>query len=106
MCSIHSMRIRAFGLLSAGILTCALGCGGTATVPGTVKYQGKPVVYGSVVFLDSKNTARSGVITAEGTYTVEGVLPGSVQIAILSRDPAKGRQVENKQAKDLAAQWF
>ncbi len=76
-------------LLPAG----AAGCGSRATVAGKVTYQGRPVVYGSVIVLSADKTARSGVIEPDGSYTVEGVAPGEVKIAVLSHDPAKGRSV-------------
>jgi hypothetical protein len=67
------------------------GCDKTATVTGTVTYQGRPVTYGSVIFLNADKTARSGVIATDGSYRVEGVLPGTARIGVISRDPARGR---------------
>jgi len=75
------------------LLAVAGGCSKTATVTGKVTYQGRPVTYGSVIFLNADNTARSGVIAADGSYRVENVLPGTVKIAVISHDPAKGRSV-------------
>jgi hypothetical protein len=73
------------------VLVGISGCDKTATVTGKVTYQGRPVTYGSVIFLNADKTARSGAIAADGSYRVERVLPGTVKIAIISRDPAKGR---------------
>src|SRR5437868_5190561 len=68
------------------------GCGGdTATVRGKVSFQGRPVIYGSVIFVSADKTAREGVIEADGSYTVKGVHPGEVRIGVASRDPTKGR---------------
>ena len=68
------------------------GCGRTAKVTGKVSYQGRPVTYGSVIFIDgTKAAGRMGVIGADGSYTVEGVTPGNVEIGVISRDPSKGR---------------
>jgi hypothetical protein len=75
------------------LLAGAAGCGSRATVTGKVTYQGRPVVYGSVIVLSADKTARSGVIEPDGSYTVEGVAPGDVKVAVLSHDPAKGRSV-------------
>ncbi len=82
-------RIAAMMLLV--LLVGAGGCGKTATVTGNVTYQGRPVTYGSVIFLNADRTARSCAIATDGSYRVEGVLPGAVNIAVISRDPAKGR---------------
>ena len=75
------------------LLAIAGGCSKTATVTGKVTYQGRPVTYGSVIFLNADKTARSSVIAPDGSYRIEGVLPGTVKIAVISRDPAKGRSV-------------
>jgi hypothetical protein len=74
-----------------GILTTALtltGCGGgTTDVSGKVTYQGKAVVYGTVVVLDDGGTPKSGVIQPDGTYRVNGVKPGRAKAAITSLAP-------------------
>ncbi len=80
-----------WALLLMALLVGASGCGRSATVTGKVTYQGRPVTHGSVVFLASDRTARSGVIEADGTYKVEGVRAGLVKIGVISSDPSKGR---------------
>ncbi len=80
-------------LLSSTLLAGAGGCSKTATVTGKVTYQGRPVLYGSVIFLNADKTARSAAIAADGSYRIEGLLPGAVRIAVISHDPAKGRSV-------------
>ena len=80
-------------LLLSVLLAAVGGCSKRATVTGTVTYQGRPVTYGSVIFLNADNTARSGAIAADGHYTIEGVPLGTVKIAVISRDPSKGRSV-------------
>jgi hypothetical protein len=77
-------------LLSILVLT-ACGCSRTATVTGKVTYQGRPVVHGFVTFLSAQETARSGVIQPDGSYTVENVPLGRMRITVFSRNPAKGR---------------
>jgi len=72
---------------------CICGCGNTATVTGKVNYQGRPVTYGSVIFICTDKIARSGVIEPDGSYSVEGVPPGNVTIAVISRNPSMGRSV-------------
>ena len=78
-----------FPILLAGVC----GCGNTAKITGKVTYQGRPVVHGSVTFLSADKTARSGVIEADGSYAVEGVPSGTVQIGVTSRDPSRGHTV-------------
>jgi len=82
---------RSGGLLLAILLGGVFGCGKTATVSGKVSYQGRPVTHGSVTLLSADRTARSGVIAPDGSYAVERVPTGTVKIAVISRDPAKGR---------------
>jgi hypothetical protein len=99
-------------LFAVVLLAGACGCGGTATVTGKVRYQGRPVTYGSVIFLSADKTARSGVIGPDGSYTVEGVEPGDVKIGVISRDPSKARKhvgTGSKAAapvKPAARSWF
>jgi hypothetical protein len=76
-----------------GLLALAGGCGKTSQVTGKVLFQGRSVVYGSVILLGADNKARSGVIEPDGSYTVDGVGRGETKIAVISRDPSKGRSV-------------
>ena len=69
------------------------GCGNRATVTGKVVYKGRPVTYGSVIFLSSDKVARSGAIEPDGSYTIENVPPGHASIAVISRNPSMGRSV-------------
>ena len=62
-----------------------------ASTSCSVTYQGRPVTYGSVIFLSAGQVARSGVIQPDGSYGVEGVAPGAVKIAVISHAPSKGR---------------
>jgi hypothetical protein len=86
-----------WSLLFAVLIAGVGGCGKTARVTGKVSYQGRAVVYGSVVFLGADKKARSGVIGPDGSYAVEGVPPGEVKISVLSRDPSKGRSAARGQ---------
>jgi hypothetical protein len=89
-----SKNTRRFGwFLVSMLLVGTCGCGRTAKVTGKVAYQGRPVTYGSVMFFSPDKTVRSAAIEADGSYTVEGVPRGPVQIAVISRDPSKGRSV-------------
>jgi hypothetical protein len=106
------------GLFILMILQATIcGCGNGATVTGKVMYKDRPVTYGSIIFLKDK-TARSGFIEPDGSYTVEDVPAGTVKIAVISRNPSKGRSVLRGQkpvppgkkgtasAKTASNQWF
>lgn len=84
-------------LLAAAALT---GCGPSTTdMTGKVTYQGKPVVYGSVVVIDSAGAPKSGQIQPDGTYLVSGVLVGPVKAAVTS-PPPPGSQPAAKTRSD------
>ena len=88
---------RARPILAALLLASLAGCGGGgARVSGSVRYQGKPVLSGSVIVLHADGTACSGVIQPDGTYTVSGVKPGPARLGVLSPDPARARPVGKK----------
>jgi hypothetical protein len=73
------------------------GCGKSTTASGTVTFRGKPVVYGSVTFVGADKVAHSGVIAADGVYTVENLLPGTFSVEVISRDPSHGRSILHPQ---------
>ena len=112
---IHGARWIASATVLIAIATAG-GCGnGATTVTGKVTYRGRPVTYGSIVFLSADKTARSAVIQPDGSYTVENVPPGPVRIGVISRDPAKGRAARRKRqssppgsppAVPAATGWF
>jgi hypothetical protein len=64
------------------------GCdGGTTDVSGTVKYKGKPVVYGTVVVLGADGQPKAGEIRPDGTFRVGGVRRGPARVAVSSPPP-------------------
>jgi hypothetical protein len=64
------------------------GCGGTATVSGTVKYRGKPLTCGAVTFVDdSGKGTMPAYLHADGTYVARNVPTGSVKIVVNSLLP-------------------
>ena len=81
-------------LLLAGVC----GCGRTATITGKVTCQGRPVRYGSVTFLSADKTVPSCAIESDGSYTIEGVPTGVVQVGVASPDPSRGRSTAAPQA--------
>ena len=98
-----------------GLVLLVCGCARTATVSGRVTYKGRPVIYGSVIIVSADKTARSTFIEADGSYTVQGVHPGEVNIAVISRDPSKARAVIQRSdsgltgkaaAQAVARRWF
>jgi hypothetical protein len=81
-----------------GVVLCALvaalggftGCGrGTGDVSGRVTHKGKTVVCGSVTLVGPDGMTKSGRINPDGTYSVSGVGAGTVQLAVVSDDPAR-----------------
>jgi hypothetical protein len=100
---------RIVALLGAMVFAALGGCGGrTATVTGKVSYQGRPVTYGSVIFVGADKSARSTAIEADGSYMVASVPRGIAAIAVISPDPSKGRAAKKQDvANETAAkQWF
>jgi hypothetical protein len=82
--------IRAIPLL---LLLAAVGCGGsTATVTGKVTYKGEPVTSGSVVFYGDNGKVDSGLLDADGSYTIGRAPVGVVKVAVLASMEAKASQ--------------
>lgn len=86
-------RRECFQLFALLLLITAVGCGGSsgpvrnyADVTGTVKYQGKPLTVGQVIFQPGSGAAVTGDIQSNGTYSLKGVI-GPNSVMILSRDP-------------------
>ncbi|HLJ97017.1 MAG TPA: hypothetical protein VKU02_27885 [Gemmataceae bacterium] len=75
----------------AVLLPSLLGCGGgvraTATVTGTVSYQGKPVPTGTVKFYGPDNQVASASIGEDGSYEATNVPLGSVKVAVSTPPP-------------------
>jgi hypothetical protein len=91
-------------------LLVLFGCARTGTVTGKVTYQGRPVRHGTVIGLNIAKSAQSGVIEPDGTYTIPAVPYGEFKIAVVSRDPSKGRSTtrgekpDRKEKKSSAAE--
>jgi hypothetical protein len=65
----------------------AAGCHGTGDVSGKVTFQGKPLVFGTVLFEGSNGALRQGNIEKDGSYVVSGVATGEAKAAVSSRNP-------------------
>jgi hypothetical protein len=70
-------------------LILAGGCSaGKGTLFGRVTYQGKAVVYGTVMAIGSDGITRSANIEPDGAYRFDNVLPiGEVKLAVVSPEP-------------------
>ena len=79
--------------LASGAVLAVLalaGCGkGHGVVTGTVTFQGRPLVYGSVVILASDGIPRNAHILPGGSYTLPDVPCGDAKLAVHSPDPAQ-----------------
>ena len=92
---------RAAVLFTAAVawFTVATGCSSgpeTGEVKGKVTFRGKPVTEGLVTFLNpNEGGAAEAQIQADGSYAVEGVLPGQYLVVItplvevVDTDPGK-----------------
>jgi len=75
------LGIRAALLL---ILAAVAGCGkGTATVTGKVTYQGQAITSGTVVFYGENGKVDSGILDANGNYTLTRAPVGTVKVAVM-----------------------
>jgi hypothetical protein len=73
-------------VVALGFLAAA-GCQGTGDVSGKVTFQGKPVVFGTVLFEGSNGALRQANIEKDGSYVVTGVATGEAKAAVSSRNP-------------------
>jgi hypothetical protein len=79
-----------------------IGCGpAVIDVTGTVSFNGKPVVYGTVVVIGSDGIPKNATIAPDGTFRLEGIKPGPVRIAVTSpKPPGLKRSGEKTKADD------
>lgn len=84
-------RIAGMGLLALVVV----GCSGRGDVSGKVSYNGKPVVFGTVLIL-AKDRSHQGEIKTDGSYSVSGVAVGTVRVAVNSPNPKKIELYPNK----------
>lgn len=94
------------GLLAA--LLFAVGCGGTGTVSGVVRYKGKPVVVGRVTAVGKEGGPRIGVIQPDGSYEIQKLPVGPVRFAVESPNPGAAPDVpagEGVEKKPTPSGW-
>src|SRR5207244_6736580 len=65
----------------------AAGCQNNGTVSGKVTFQGKPLVYGTVLFVGKDATSVHTMIQKDGTYSASGLAIGDAQVAVSSPNP-------------------
>ncbi len=78
-----AFRVTGLGLL----LVSVAGCQNSGSVSGKVTYQGKPLVYGTVLLIGSNNASVQAAIQKDGQYYASGLAPGTVQVAVNSPNP-------------------
>jgi len=85
-------------------LVCAPGCSPslpTATVVGSVTYNGMPVTSGDVVMIGGDGRAAlPGRVRADGTFTIGRVLPGMVKVGFFNPSPPALTQANSAAAED------
>jgi hypothetical protein len=85
------------------VVLAAAGCGGgTADVAGKVTYQGKPVVFGTVLVIGSDGVPKAGAIQKDGTYRVSGVKLGAAKVTVSSPPPPGSRKAAPREGRDAA----
>lgn len=86
-----------FSLTAVAVILFSCGCGGTSLdsegrveTSGTVTIDGTPLSQGSILFVDNTGNSAGVGIIKDGAFTmsksasIEGIQPGSYQVAINS----------------------
>ena len=75
-----------FRLIAAALLVLMLvGCG-RGDMSGKVTFQGKPVVFGTVM-VHGKDGLRQGAIQPDGSFTVHDIATGEARVSVNSPNP-------------------
>ena len=82
-------RSLAYRVMAAGLLLFLAGCQGTGNVAGKVTFQGKPLVYGTVLLIGSDSKSVQAQIQPDGSYSASGLAPGEVKVAVNSPNPKR-----------------
>jgi hypothetical protein len=78
------IRLLAFGLLTACVVGCSHGGVKKVTIAGTVTYKGEPLRSGILRVVSTGGEFATAPIRADGTFTLTDVVPGEVQVGIMS----------------------
>jgi hypothetical protein len=82
------LRPRFRPVLGIGLLALvAVGCQSKGDVAGKVTFNGKPLVYGTVLLEGSDGPPVQAKIQGDGSYSARGLPVGEVRIAVNSPDP-------------------
>jgi hypothetical protein len=66
-------------------LVVLAGCApGKGSVSGVVRYQGKPLEAGTILFFDSRQRVREGIIGEDGKYEATDVTAGTTRVAVMT----------------------
>ena len=76
-------RLLAFGLLAVCLVGCSNG-GKKLTIAGTVTYKGEPLRSGILRVVSTGGEFATATIRADGTFTLTDVVPGELQVGIMS----------------------
>jgi len=76
-----------------------IGCGSQSKVRGTVTSNSKPLVWGTVILMDSTGQYHQGEIDRNGHYEIDNVPAGAVKLAVVSPDPEAGSRGRADAAK-------
>jgi hypothetical protein len=79
-----------FSCLACALVVLAAGCKGEklpASATGTVTYNGKPQVAGSVNFLSSGGSGGRALLDGSGNYKMDGLDPGEYRVYLLAPVP-------------------
>jgi hypothetical protein len=96
----------ALGVVIVGL--SAYAAAASATVSGRVTFQGRPVIWGSVILVGSDGRSVVGRIQPDGTYTVTNAPMGEVGVSITSPDPLVqhyATQIKTSRDRIPVAQW-
>jgi hypothetical protein len=85
-------------------LVLLAGCSAAkGSLTGTVTYQGKPVIYGTVMALCSDGITRSANIDPDGSYRLDNLPPGEVNLAVVSPEPPEAAANERRGGRNAPA---
>ena len=94
------MRRSMLPLLACLLIASASGCAKSSRVYGTVKFQGKPLTYGAVVFMAANNQNYPADIRPDGTFEVHGVPYGPTRVVVQLPAPRPASRPQPANRKD------